>query len=59
VNARLELYDITGMMVRSLELVSGSSLLSIDTGDLPNGKYFYNIFSNDHILESNTIVVGH
>jgi len=59
VNASFEMFDINGTIVKSMELMPGSSLLSITTGNLPSGKYYYNIQSNGHIIESNSIVVGH
>jgi hypothetical protein len=59
VNASLDIYDLNGNRISTYQLQSGSSLLSIITSDMPAGKYFYNIQSNGHILESNSIVVGH
>lgn len=53
------LFDINGNQVKSIDLRSGSNILTVNTSDLPSGKYFYQIISNGHILESNTIIAGH
>lgn len=59
VDPAFSLFDVNGNLIKSIDLQSGSNVLTVNTSDLPSGKYFYQIRSNGHILESNTIIAGH
>lgn len=59
VDAKFELYDVNGSIVKSIDLQSGNGTISVNTNTIPSGKYFYRVLSNEQILENNSIIIGH
>jgi bilirubin oxidase len=50
-NLNLEIYDLQGKMLRSIQNISAKSI-EIDRGGLPSGNYFYALKSNHKIIYS-------
>lgn len=54
-----KLYNVTGQEVRNVAINSGTSELSIVTGDLPNGYYTVQITDNNHVVHHDQLIVAH
>jgi parallel beta-helix repeat protein len=53
----LQLYDISGRIVRSYSLVSGVPMQQFDAGEVPDGLYFYTIVINGEAILSEKLVI--
>ncbi|HYV53201.1 MAG TPA: T9SS type A sorting domain-containing protein [Chitinophagaceae bacterium] len=55
----IQLFDIAGNKLREAKMSEATGLLSIETGDLPNGVYFYRLFENNKAIQTQRLIVSH
>jgi len=58
-NARIEIRNILGSIVRTQEVSGNSGQINIDVSDLTNGVYFYSFIVNDMPIKATKLVVQH
>jgi len=58
ISAVINIYNITGIHIKSYTINSDKQQFKFSTNDLKSGIYFYNIMLDDHsVLESNKLIV--
>jgi len=55
--AQLEIHNILGSLVKTVEIDKTSGLLNIDVTDLNNGVYFYSFIVDDKVITSKKLVI--
>lgn len=58
-NTSLQLYDIAGNRIREAKMSEVSGLLTMETGDLPGGVYFYRLFENNKAVQTQRLIIAH
>jgi hypothetical protein len=58
-NARLEIRNILGSVVKSVEINETNGQVNIDVSNLTNGVYFYSFIVNDIAIKSTKLVIQH
>ena len=58
-NAQLEIRNILGSVVKSVELTNTNGQVSIDVSDLTNGVYFYSFMVNEVAVKTTKLVIQH
>lgn len=57
VNAQIELYDVSGKLVRT-ENIYNSSICSMNVTDLAGGMYMYRVMQNGEVVSSDKLILG-
>ncbi|MCC7231986.1 MAG: T9SS type A sorting domain-containing protein [Bacteroidia bacterium] len=57
--AELQLFDITGKMIRSVNSGAGRISLVMETADIPAGVYFYKLIADNRELRTSRLIVSH
>ncbi len=55
--AKLELFTVSGQRVKSYNVSSGMTSISIDGGALPAGDYFYQLFADGKKVDTKTLTI--
>lgn len=55
---QLELRNLVGSVVKSVNTNGGETVITIDCADLPSGTYFYNITDGKNISAAKKVIVG-
>ena len=55
--AQLEIHNILGSLVKTIEIDETSGFLNIDVTDLNNGVYFYSFIVNNKVITSKKLVI--
>lgn len=58
-NARMEIRNILGSVVKIQEINETSGQINIDVSDLTNGVYFYSFIVNEQVIKSTKLVIQH
>ena len=58
-NARLEIRNILGSVVKSVEINETNGQISLDVSNLTNGVYFYSFIVNEVAIKSTKLVIQH
>jgi hypothetical protein len=56
-NALLQIFDITGRMLKTMELTINAGNCTIDRGELVNGLYYYQLSSKQSVIGSGKFMV--
>lgn len=56
-NVRVNIYDNNSVLIKNIEYTIENQNLRIKTNNLPQAKYFVEIYDNDKILHSNFIII--
>ena len=56
-NAQLEIRNILGSVVKTLDINKASGRISIDVSDLTNGVYFYSFIVNSEVIKSTKLII--
>ena len=58
-NTSVLLFDIAGNKIREAKMSEVSGVLTMETGDLPAGVYFYRLFENSKIVQTQRLIISH
>lgn len=58
-NARLEIRNILGSIVKSVDINETSGQVNVDVSNLTNGVYFYSFIVNEVAIKSTKLVIQH
>lgn len=58
-NSELQLFDLTGQLVRKVTGNAGTSVLRMETATLPAGVYFYKLFTDAREVRTARLVISH
>lgn len=56
--AYVAVYDILGSEVKRVDLTNKSGVITLNTADLETGIYILSLYENQHLSQSNRLVVG-
>ncbi len=58
-NSKIEIYNIVGNLVESINLDSNSGINSINTSNYKQGAYFYSFIVNNKTVSTNKLIIVH
>ncbi len=58
-NGRLEIRNILGSLVKTVEVNQSKGTLKVDVSELTNGVYFYSFVVNEKVIVSKKLVIQH
>ncbi len=58
-HSELQLFDMTGQVVRQVSGNAGISMLRMETATLPSGVYFYKLFTDNREIKTARLVISH
>jgi hypothetical protein len=57
-NASMVIYDMSGRMIKEVELANGTGQLNVYASDLSSGTYTYSIVADGNVIDSKKMVVN-